>query len=215
MRGFTGIVMNGPFERRGPPQTFRDTFVSLPWTATDRADASELDMTAKINLPITVLARVSRMNVPFPLTFRIFNEAKNTFTTAGAPEFDAECDGIVMPYWMMKKLELDYMEPVQIETVSLPVGRKVVIQGYTSDYAEMQDLRHEMEKKMRDFPCLSQGDTIFLNSGGEPQMFTVLEVFSDEGPCDSISCLNTDLKVEFERPLDCPPTPLANQPGCL
>ena len=47
MRGFTGIVMNGPFERRGPPQTFRDTFVSLPWTATDRADASELDMTAK------------------------------------------------------------------------------------------------------------------------------------------------------------------------
>mgnify|MGYP007078443389 CR=1 FL=1 len=40
------------------------------------------------------------MNVPFPLTFRIFNEAKNTFTTAGAPEFDAECDGIVMPYWV-------------------------------------------------------------------------------------------------------------------
>ena len=54
---------------------------------------------------------------------------------------------------MMKKLELDYMEPVQIETVSLPVGRKVVIQGYTSDYAEMQDLRHELRKTIGPVHC--------------------------------------------------------------
>lgn len=43
--------------------------------------------------------------------------------------------------------------------------------------------------------------------------FAIPQVFSQEGKCESISCLDTDLKVEFQRPLDCPPTPLENQPA--
>ena len=66
---------------------------------------------------------------------------------------------------------------------------------------------------MRNFPCLSRGDTIWLKYHGEPVSFTVLKVYSDQGSCESISCIDTDLKVVFERPLDCPPTPLENQPA--
>jgi ubiquitin fusion degradation protein 1 len=69
---------------------------------------------------------------------------------------------------------------------------------------------NRLEQKLRNFSCLTKGDTILIKHINNTYMIDILEVSSASNPnCNAISIVETDVKVDFERPLDMPPSPIA------
>lgn len=70
-----------------------------------------------------------------------------------------------------------------------------------------------MEQKLRNFSCLTKGDTIIIKHLSKSFAIDILEVKGQSTkPCSAISIVETDVKVEFDRPLDMPPSPIQTPP---
>ena len=109
---------------------------------------------------------------------------------------------------MQEYLQLSPGSLVNVESVALPKGTFVKIRPQQKAFIEISDPKAVLEKQLRNFSCLSRGDTIIIAYNNKQFFIDIVAVASASGDCEAVSIVETDVKVEFERPADMPPSPV-------
>ncbi|KAG2392615.1 hypothetical protein C9374_011340 [Naegleria lovaniensis] len=171
----------------------------------------QLDEGGKIMLPASALDELARLNIVYPMLFKISNPKKKKYTHCGVLEFSAEEGRAYIPFWMQEYLQLAPGSLVNIESATLPKGTFVKIRPQQKAFIEISDPKAVLEKQLRNFSCLSRGDTIIIAYNNKQFFIDIVAVASASGDCEAVSIVETDVKVEFERPADMPPSPINPQ----
>ena len=66
----------------------------------------EVNRGGKIIMPPSALESLSRLNISYPMLFKIENRAKNRTSHTGVLEFIADEGKVYLPGWMMRNLVL-------------------------------------------------------------------------------------------------------------
>lgn len=145
------------------------------------------------------------------MLFSITNTSKNITTHCGVLEFSAEEGRMYIPFWMQQHLQLKPGEIVVVKNATLPKGTYVKIRPQQKAFIEITDPKAVLENKLRNFSALTKGDTIIINYNNTDYCIDIIDVAANNQPVNAISIVETDVQVEFERPLDMPPSPIPSQ----
>ena len=132
------------------------------------------------------------------MLFRLSNPATGMSTHCGVMEFSAKEGTAYVPYWLMQNLLLEANNVIEVENVSLPKGTFVTLQPHSKAFIELSNPRVVLEKVLRGFSCMTQGDTIRIMVDGISYYLDVVEV----KPGNAVSVIETDMNVEFAPPKD-------------
>lgn len=185
------------FGRRVPAArdgAFHRQFRSYPVSFIDRSDLENGD---KIVLPPSALDTLTRLNITFPMLFKLTSRDGRS-THCGVQEFVAEEGHANLPYWLMQNLLVSEGSMITISNVNLPKGTFVKFRPQTSDFLKIANPKAVLEATLRSFTCLTKGDTIAISYNNKVYYIDVLEV----APGVAISIIETDVNVEFEAPSD-------------
>ncbi|KAL0491348.1 ubiquitin fusion degradation protein [Acrasis kona] len=173
---------------------------------------SHIDNGGKIILPTSALDEIARLNIVYPMLFKITNNKHSTHTHCGVLEFSAEEGRVYIPFWMQEHLRLNPGQMVTVTSATLPKGTFVKLRPQQKAFIEVSDPKAVLEQKLRNFSCLTKGDTIMINYNSQNYLIDITEVATPSGQCSAVSIVETDVSVEFERPLDMPPSPVKTAP---
>jgi ubiquitin fusion degradation protein 1 len=148
-------------------------------------------------MPASALDKLSRINVMYPMMFSIRAPQATVKSHCGVLEFSAPEGIVYIPPWMLSTLNVGEGDLVEIENVTLPVGRFIKIQAQSVDFLEITDPRAVLERSLRSFACLTVNDIIEINYNNHIYKVLILET----RPASAISILETDLQVDFAPPL--------------
>lgn len=153
----------------------------------------------KIFLPASALQHLMNMpDIDYPMMFKLVNNNKSTETHAGVLEFTAPPNTALLPYWMMQRLLLGEGEVISIEYVKLPKASFAKFQPQSMSFIEdISDHRAVLERHLRDFSCLSQGDVISIHYLNKDYEVAVKET----KPGKAVSIVDTDMNVDFDQPV--------------
>jgi len=172
----------------------------------------------KIIMPQSALANLTNLDLESPWMFQLRNPANPAASThGGVLEFIAEEGVVHLPYWMMRTLRLNEGDPIRITGTELPKGKLVKLQAQSVHFLEISDPKTVLERELRNFSALTQGDIIEISYN---QIIFGLLVMETSPGGEGISVLDTDLEVDFaapvgyvepERPKAAPPTTMASK----
>lgn len=170
-----------------------------------------LDDGGKIILPASALDELARLNIVYPMLFKITNTNQGISTHCGVLEFSAEEGRVYIPFWMQEHLQLSPGMFVTITNANLPKGSFVKIRPQQKAFIEISDPRAVLEKKLRNFSCLTKGDTIMINYNDTNYLIDIMDI-KPVTDSNGICIVETDVNVDFDRPLDMPPSPVNQGP---
>ncbi|CAG2065961.1 unnamed protein product [Timema podura] len=158
----------------------------------------DVERGGKIIMPPSALDQLTRLNIVYPMLFKLTNRKSERITHCGVLEFVADEGKVYLPYWMMKyNLLLDEGESIQIESVSLPVATFSRFQPQSEDFLDITNPKAVLENGLRNFACLSTGDVIAIKYNQRVYEMCVLE--TKPGP--AVSIIECDMNVEFAPPV--------------
>lgn len=166
----------------------------------ERADSkkiNELNHGGKILLPPSALDMLVRLNIEYPMMFKLssINEPNRT-THCGVLEFLAEEGRCYFPSWMMRQLHLTEGNVVRVEYASLPRGTYTKLKPQSAEFLAISNPRAVLEVELRKFACLTKGDIIAVDYNEQLLEFLVMEV----QPGNAVSIIECDMNVEFDAP---------------
>lgn len=157
------------------------------------------------------------------MLFSLHNGKVGATTHAGVLEFIAEEGRVYVPPWMMSVLQLQPGDLLQLKSTDLPSGTFIKLQPQSTEFLEITDPKAVLENVLRNFSALTQGDIFSFNYNDHIYKIAVLEVKpTGSSVIPAISCVETDLEVDFAPPVGYvepkrapPPTPAEriNTPG--
>lgn len=101
---------------------------------------------------------------------------------------------------MMQNLVLEEGDPVQIESISLPVGTFSKFQPLSTDFLDITNPKAVLENCLRTFACLTKGDVIAVKYNSKAYELLVLET----KPGEAISIIECDMNVSIPLKQTCP-----------
>ncbi|CAA3024127.1 ubiquitin fusion degradation 1 homolog isoform X1 [Olea europaea subsp. europaea] len=149
-------------------------------------------------MPPSALDRLASLHIDYPMLFELQNAAAERVSHCGVLEFIAEEGMIYMPYWMMENLLLQEGDFVRVKNVTLPKGTYVKLQPHTKDFLEISNPKAILETTLRNFSCLTTGDSIMVAYNNKKYYIDIIE----SKPSNAISIIETDCEVDFAPPLD-------------
>ena len=161
------------------------------------AEKSHLEGGDKILLPSSALDTLARLQVDYPMLFRLQSSDKGTMTHCGVLEFSAPEGSCYIPYWMMQNLLIEEGSVITITNVSLPKATFVKLQPQHVDFLEITNPRAVLEHALRNFSCVTKGDVIQLPFNNKNYHFELKEV----QPQDAACIIETDCNVDFDAPV--------------
>jgi len=161
------------------------------------AEKGHLEGGDKILLPQSALDTLARLQVDYPMLFRLQSSDKGTMTHCGVLEFSAPEGSCYIPYWMMQNLLIEEGSVISITNVSLPKATFVKLQPQHVDFLEISDPRAVLEYALRNFSCVTKGDVIQLPFNNKNYHFELKEV----EPQDAACIIETDCNVDFDAPV--------------
>lgn len=164
----------------------------LPGTERDNVDRG-----GRIFLPPSALDQLTRLNIVYPMLFKLTNPQKDRMTHCGVLEFVADEGKCYMPYWMMRNLLLEEGAFVKIESVSLPVATFSKFQPQSVDFLDITNPKAVLENELRSFACLTTGDVIAISYNDRIYELCVLET----KPGRAVSIIECDMNVDFAPPV--------------
>jgi len=87
---------------------------------------------------------------------------------------------------------------VFIKNANLPKGTYVKLQPHTTDFLDISNPKAILEKTLRNFSCLTTGDSIMVAYNNKNYYIDIVET----KPSNAISIIETDCEVDFAPPLD-------------
>lgn len=180
-----------------PTQPFNTMYKCYSVSMMPGTERRGVDRGGRIFLPTSALDQLSRLNIVYPMLFKITNPQKNRITHCGVLEFVADEGKCYMPYWMLRNLLLDEGAFVKIESVSLPVATFSKFQPQSVDFLDITNPKAVLENELRSFACLTTGDVIQINYNDRVYELCVLE--TKPGP--AVSIIECDMNVDFAPPV--------------
>lgn len=154
----------------------------------------------KIIMPESALDRLMSIpNIEYPMMFEIQNPSSGKTSHCGVLEFTSSSDGVVfIPNWMMQNLKLQEGSDVKLMNARLPKGSFIKLQPHTSDFLGIPNPKQLLEATLKNFSCLTNGDTILITREGKSFYIDIVEI----KPSSAVSIVDTDCEVDFAPPLD-------------
>uniref|UniRef100_A0A8B9YCY5 Ubiquitin recognition factor in ER associated degradation 1 n=1 Tax=Bos mutus grunniens TaxID=30521 RepID=A0A8B9YCY5_BOSMU len=186
-------------------------------------DRSDVEKGGKIIMPPSALDQLSRLNITYPMLFKLTNKNSDRVTHCGVLEFVADEGICYLPHWMMQNLLLEEGGLVQVESVNLQVATYSKFQPQSPDFLDITNPKAVLENALRNFACLTTGDVIAINYNEKarpptPQLaFSLLSSWLPGKPCrlcliyelrvmetkpdKAVSIIECDMNVDFDAPL--------------
>jgi len=151
----------------------------------------------KILLPPSAFDTLARLQVDYPMLFKLSSSVDNKSTHSGVLEFTAEEGTCYIPFWMMQNLLIEEGAVITVTNVSLPKATFVKLQPQSVDFLEISNPRAVLEHALRNFSCVTKGDIIQLPYNNKNYHFELKEV----EPQDAACIIETDCNVDFDAPV--------------
>lgn len=142
-------------------------------------------------MPPSALDSLTRLNVEYPMLFKLINNKKARISHAGVLEFVADEGKCYLPYWMMDNLLLEEGDILTIESVSLPVANFSKFQPHSTDFLDITNPKAVLENALRNFACLTTGDVVAIKYNKKVYELCVLET----KPGNAVSIIECDMNV--------------------
>ncbi|KAL5563128.1 hypothetical protein UlMin_032875 [Ulmus minor] len=175
--------------------SFEQTYRCYPASFIDKP---QLESGDKIIMPPSALDRLASLHIDYPMLFALRNDSAERLSHCGVLEFIAEEGMIYMPYWMMENMLLQEGDFVRVKNVTLPKGTYVKLQPHTKDFLDISNPKAILETTLRNFSCLTTGDSIMVAYNNKKYYIDIIETKPDQ----AISIIETDCEVDFAPPLD-------------
>uniref|UniRef100_A0A8B9KL83 Ubiquitin recognition factor in ER-associated degradation protein 1 n=1 Tax=Astyanax mexicanus TaxID=7994 RepID=A0A8B9KL83_ASTMX len=181
------------------PRAFQNRFstqyrcysVSMLAGPNDRSDVE------KGGKSITFTVFLCRLNITYPMLFKLTNKNSDRMTHCGVLEFVADEGICYLPHWMMQNLLLEEGGLVQVESVNLMVATYSKFQPQSPDFLDITNPKAVLENALRNFACLTTGDVIAINYNEKIYELRVMETKPDK----AVSIIECDMNVDFDAPL--------------
>ncbi|DAA20385.1 ubiquitin recognition factor in ER-associated degradation protein 1 [Bos taurus] len=160
-------------------------------------DRSDVEKGGKIIMPPSALDQLSRLNITYPMLFKLTNKNSDRVTHCGVLEFVADEGICYLPHWMMQNLLLEEGGLVQVESVNLQVATYSKFQPQSPDFLDITNPKAVLENALRNFACLTTGDVIAINYNEKIYELRVMETKPDK----AVSIIECDMNVDFDAPL--------------
>ncbi|KAK1261569.1 hypothetical protein QJS04_geneDACA001325 [Acorus gramineus] len=165
-----------------------------------------LDEGNRIIMPPSALDWLEALEVEYPLFFKIRNRDTDVTSHVGVLEFSADDGHVYLPRWvsdfepnkLLEELKLKDGDMVELLSASLPKAQYMKLQPQSREFLNLPDPKAILEKQLRSFCCLTEGDSFLITFGCRKLYFNVIEVT----PGSAVSILETDCEVEFAPPLE-------------
>merc|ERR1712168_595623 len=151
----------------------------------------------KIIMPPSSLESLSRLNISFPMLFKVENKAKERISHTGVLEFIADEGKVYLPGWMMRNLLLGEGDMITLTSVTLPVASYSKFKPQQVDFLNITNPKAVLEKHLRSFACLSKNDMISIDYLGKEYEVQIMEL----KPADAVNIIECDMNVDFEAPV--------------
>eukprot|EP00092_Neocalanus_flemingeri_P075818 GFUD01093982.1.p1 GENE.GFUD01093982.1~~GFUD01093982.1.p1 ORF type:complete len:305 (+),score=109.11 GFUD01093982.1:57-971(+) len=178
------------------PRPFNTQYRCYPVAMLPGSERSDVEAGGKIIMPPSALDQLTRLNIVYPMLFKLSNKKNQRTTHCGVLEFVADEGKIYIPYWMMQNLMLEEGGLVQVESATLPVATFSKFQPLSKDFLDLTNPKAVLEMRLRHFACLSKGDIVAINYNNKIYELNVLET----KPAAAVSIIECDMNVEFEAP---------------
>uniref|UniRef100_A0A8C7GXM7 Ubiquitin recognition factor in ER-associated degradation protein 1 n=1 Tax=Oncorhynchus kisutch TaxID=8019 RepID=A0A8C7GXM7_ONCKI len=183
------------------PRTFQNRFstqyrcysVSMLAGPNDRSD---VEKGGKIIMPPSALDQLSRLNITYPMLFKLTNKNSDRMTHCGVLEFVADEGICYLPHWMMQNLLLEEGGLVQVESVNLMVATYSKFQPQSPDFLDITNPKAVLENALRNFACLTTGDVVAINYNEKIYELRVMETKPDK----AVSIIECDMNEEEGDP---------------
>ncbi|KAK7871706.1 hypothetical protein R5R35_013995 [Gryllus longicercus] len=179
------------------PRQFNTQFKCYSVSMLPGNERHDVERGGKIIMPPSALDHLTRLNIVYPMLFKLTNKKTNRITHSGVLEFVADEGKVYLPYWMMHNLLLEEGDTLQIESVSLPVATFSRFQPQSEDFLDITNPKAVLENGLRSFACLTTGDVIAIKYNQRIYELCVLE--TKPGP--AVSIIECDMNVEFAPPV--------------
>ncbi|XP_075216022.1 ubiquitin fusion-degradation 1-like [Lycorma delicatula] len=179
------------------PRSFNKQFSCFSVSMLSGNEREDVERGGKIIMPPSALDHLTRLNISFPMLFKLTNVKTSRVTHCGVLEFIADEGKVYLPYWMMHNLLLEEGNLIQIENVSLPVATFSKFQPQSSDFLDITNPKAVLENSLRNFACLTTGDIIAINYNKKVYELCVLET----QPGNAVTIIECDMNVEFASPV--------------
>ncbi|KTG36671.1 hypothetical protein cypCar_00029736 [Cyprinus carpio] len=159
-------------------------------------DRSDVEKGGKIIMPPSALDQLSRLNITYPMLFKLTNKNSDRMTHCGVLEFVADEGICYLPHWMMQNLLLEEGGLVQVESVNLMVATYSKFQPQSPDFLDITNPKAVLENALRNFACLTTGDVIAINYNEKIYELRVMETKPDK----AVSIIECDMNEEETDP---------------
>ncbi|KAK9498068.1 hypothetical protein O3M35_003950 [Rhynocoris fuscipes] len=160
-------------------------------------EREDVERGGKIIMPPSALDHLTRLNISYPMLFKLNNPKLDRITHCGVLEFVADEGKVYLPHWMMHNLMLDEGDVVHIESANLPVATFSRFQPHSPDFLDISNPKAVLENCLRNFACLTTGDVVNIKYNTKDYELSVLET----QPGNAVSIIECDMNVEFAPPL--------------
>ncbi|XP_023288378.1 ubiquitin fusion degradation protein 1 homolog isoform X2 [Orussus abietinus] len=179
------------------PRPFNTQYKCFSVSMLPGNERQDVERGGKIIMPPSALEQLTRLNIVYPMLFKLTNKKTNRITHCGVLEFVADEGKVYLPYWMMHNLLLEEGELLNIESVSLPVAIFSRFQPQSEDFLDITNPKAVLENGLRSFACLTTGDIIAIRYNQRIYEMCVLET----RPGPAVSIIECDMNVEFAPPV--------------
>ena len=98
------------------PRPFNTQYRCYPVAMFPGSERSDVEGGGKIIMPPSALDQLTRLNIVYPMLFKLTNKRTEKTTHCGVLEFVADEGKIYIPYWMMQNLMVEEGGLVQVGT---------------------------------------------------------------------------------------------------
>ncbi|RMZ91708.1 hypothetical protein DV736_g1035, partial [Chaetothyriales sp. CBS 134916] len=179
---------------------FDEYYRCYPVVMMNGPDRANVNYGGKVFLPPSALEKLTRLHITYPMIFELINGQADKRTHAGVLEFIAEEGRIYLPQWLMRTLDLEPGDLLQIKSTDLPPGDYIKLKPQSADFLDISDPRAVLENAFRGFSCLTKGDIFSFSYNDQVYDIAVIEVKPDNDT-HGIVTMETDLKVDFDTPV--------------
>ena len=104
------------------PRPFNTQYRCYPVAMLPGSERSDVEGGGKIIMPPSALDQLTRLNIVYPMLFKLTNKRIDKTTHCGVLEFVADEGKIYIPYWMMQNLMVEEGGLVQVRPGSISTG---------------------------------------------------------------------------------------------
>ena len=148
-------------------------------------------------MPPSAFDTLARLQVDYPMLFKLNSEESGRFTHSGVLEFTAEEGTCYIPFWMMQNLFINEGAVISVTNVSLPKASMIKLKPQHVDFLEISNPKAVLEFALRNFSCVTKGDVIQIPYNNKNYQFELQEV----KPQDAACIIETDCNLEFDAPV--------------